>query len=106
MIAVKVNKEQWNSVSYNEQQRIEKGLRECGALEASVVVTIDDSEGPFNTELNHDPDEAPIKDVRETLRDATALTGIDWCHANTEGAAQVACLAIVNSSMECKNRGH
>ncbi|GGM18185.1 hypothetical protein GCM10009425_31440 [Pseudomonas asuensis] len=106
MIIVKVNKEQWDAIGSDEQQRIEKGLRECGALEASVVVAVDDSEAPFDTALNHDPDGSPIKDVRETLRDSTAVTGMDWCHANTEGAAQVACLSIVSSSMECKNRGH
>ncbi|TWI55029.1 hypothetical protein IQ22_01940 [Pseudomonas duriflava] len=106
MIIIRVNKDQWNAVSVDEQQRIEQGLRECGALEASVVVAIDDSEAPFDTAINHDPDKSPIKDVRETLRDSTALKGIDWCHANTEGAAQVVCLGIVNSSMACKNRGH
>lgn len=105
MANILVNKQQWDALSNDEQERIAEGLRSTGALDASDSIVPDEQTAPFDENTKLEPLWNPLKDVCKAACDVAAVSAFGWCTANTAGAALVACLALADAArQECRNR--
>ena len=105
MAEVKVNAEQWNALSNDDQNRIVEALRETGALRDEDQVVADPDTAPFTEESTFEPMWNPIKDVCKMLCDSATAAAAAWCVANTGGVLLAACLAVAKvAQKECRKR--
>lgn len=105
MADILINKDQWDALSKEEQERVVHGLLEAGALQDDDRVVGDANVPPFDENTSLAPLWNPLKDICKALCDSTAAAGVAWCAANTAGAATVACIAVAEVAREeCKNR--
>ncbi len=105
MADIKVNKQQWDALSQEEQEAIIDGLRSTGGLKIGDRVVGDPNEPPFDENTQLEPLWNPIKDVCKALCDSAAAAAFAWCSANTAGVGLVACLAVAESArQECRKR--
>lgn len=105
MADVKINAQQWNSVSKEEQQRIENALRETGALKAGDRIVGAEDVPPFTADTELAPMWNPIKDVCKVACDSAAAAAVAWCTANTAGVGLAACVAAAEAARQvCRDR--
>ncbi|MEI2781259.1 MAG: hypothetical protein V9H25_08325 [Candidatus Competibacter sp.] len=105
MADILVNKQQWDSLSEEEQNKIVKGLSGTGAIKIGDRVIGDPNVPPFDENTQLEPMWNPIKDLCKAACDAAAAAGAAWCTANTAGVVLAACLAATEAARrECRNR--
>jgi hypothetical protein len=100
-----VNKNQWDSLSEDEQNEIVRGLRGTGAIKIGDKIVGDPNVPPFDENTPLEPMWNPIKDICKAACDTTAAAAAAWCSANTAGVALAACLAAAEAARrECRKR--
>ena len=122
MSEIRVNNEQWNSISTEEQELIISGFRKTGALRIGQTIVADENKDALqfpheisfsfpNIELPRidlpriDLPQLPnpITEVCKVACDAVAATALAWCSANTAGVGYIACVAAAAAIQEeCK----
>ncbi|MEQ0863873.1 hypothetical protein [Pseudomonas aeruginosa] len=103
MSDLRVNKDQWDSLSKEEQDSITKGLVEAGAIKAEDRVVADSAVPPFDENTVLQPMWNPIKDLGPVVCDVAAAAGAAWCAANTAGIGLAACMALAEAGRKkCK----
>lgn len=105
MAEIRINAEQWNSVSSTEQQKILEGLRGTGALGPEDVIVADAAAPAFTEDTVMQPMWNPIKDLCKAACDTAAGMAVAWCTANTGGIGLAACLAAAEvARTHCRGR--
>lgn len=104
MANVKVNQQQWNSISVTDQEAIINGLRKTGALKVEDSI-VGDPTVPLHDEHTHlELKWNPLNDLCKIACDTAAGAGFAWCAANTAGIATAACMAAAEAARnECRN---
>ncbi|ABM03214.1 hypothetical protein Ping_1396 [Psychromonas ingrahamii 37] len=103
MTDIKVNKEQWDAVSADEQQRITEGLIGTGVMQEGDRIIGSDSEPKFDKNTLMEKGWNPLKDICKAGCDVAAGAALGWCTANTVGVGLVACIAAAEvARRECK----
>lgn len=97
---IRLNADQWNTVSPAEQQRIEMGLKQTGALRPEDKIVADATMPAFTEETEVVLKWNPLKDICKIACNVTASAGIAWCTANTGGVGLAACMALVEAARE------
>ena len=104
MANILVNKQQWDSLSEEEQNKIVKGLSSTGAIKIDDQIVGDPNTPPFDENTQFKPMWNPIQDLCKTACDTVAAAGVAWCIANTSGPVLAACLAATEAiRRECRN---
>jgi len=98
MADIKVNMQQWNSVSIADQEIIIKGLRESGALKIGDNIVADPAVQPFDENAHFVLKWNPFEDLCKMACDTAAAAAFTWCSANTAGAATVVCMAAAEAA--------
>lgn len=106
MADIKVNKDQWDTLSLSEQEAIYKGLRESGGLKIGDKIVGDSSVLPFDKNSKLEPMGNPITTpICKAVCDAAAASAAAWCTANTVGVGLAVCIAAAEAAREeCKKR--
>lgn len=105
MADIKINKQQWDALSQEDQKAITDGLRSTGGLKIGDRIVGDPNVPPFDENTQFAPMWNPIKDLCKAACDLAAGTAAAWCTANTAGAGLVVCLAAAEAArQECHNR--
>ena len=105
MADILVNKQQWDSLSQDEQSEIVKGLRTTGAVKIGDRIVGDPNVKPFDENTQLEPMWNPLKSICKAACDATAAAGVAWCTANTAGIGLAVCLAAAEAArQECRRR--
>lgn len=105
MANIAVNKEQFDSISNEEKEKIKKGLVDIGSLREEDEIVGDSSVATFDENTQLEPLFNPIKDICKAACDVAAASAGAWCTANTAGAGLAVCLAAAESARrECRNR--
>ncbi len=105
MATIKVNDQQWNALSTEEQEKIFKGLVDTGAIKNTDEIVGDPDEAKFTEDTQMEPMWNPLEDLCKHACDVAATAGFAWCEANTGGAAHVACVAAAEAARRaCRNR--
>jgi len=105
MAEIKINENQWNAVSADEQRKIIDGLRSTGALQPDDVIVGDPSVPEITEETVFAPMWNPLKDLCKAGCDIAAAAALAWCTANTAGVGLAACIAAAElARAECKRR--
>ena len=105
MADIKVNKQQWDSLSEEDQRAITEGLRSTGGLSIGDQIVGDPNVKPFDENTQLQPMWNPIKDLCKSACDIAAGSAVAWCTANTAGVGLAACLAAAEAArQECRNR--
>jgi len=104
MTDYRVNAEQWNAISTEDQTSIIEGLRSAGALKIGDKIIPDaktkraSESGKIELLWN------PIGDACRAACDATAAAAIAWCTTYTAGAGLIACIAAAEAvRRECNS---
>lgn len=105
MAEIKVNKDQWEAITADEQAAIFDGLRKTGAIKIGDRIVVDPVAPPFTENTEMEPMWNPLKDLCKAACDVAAATGAAWCTANTAGLGLVACLAASEAARQvCRDR--
>lgn len=105
MTDILVNKDQWDSLSSDEQDKISKGLIETGAIRDIDRIVGDASVPPIDESTQLDPLWNPLKDACKVVCDVAAGAALAWCTANTGGLAFAVCVAAAEAGRKaCKDR--
>jgi hypothetical protein len=105
MADIRVNDRQWDAAGEAERNRIEKALRDNGALADGDRIVGSSDVPPFTADTELDPLWNPIKDICKAGCDVAAAAARGWCMVNTTGPALVACLGAVEAvRRECRRR--
>jgi hypothetical protein len=105
MADIKINKQQWDALSQEDQNAITQGLRSTGGLKSGDRIVGDPKVPPFGKNTQLAPLWNPIQDLCKAACDVAAGTAGAWCTANTAGAGLVVCLAAAEAArQECHNR--
>lgn len=99
MAEIRINAEQWNAVSADDQNRIIGMLRDIGALRGDDRIVGDPSIDPFEEDAELFPE------ICKIACEAIAAAAKAACLANTTGPVLVACLAAAElAHEECLKR--
>lgn len=102
MTDILVNKQQWDTLSTDEQDKIVEGLHSTGAIKSGDRIIGDPTAPPFEEDTQFGPMWNPIKDICKAGCDTIAAAAIAWCIANTAGVALAVCLAAAEAArQEC-----
>jgi len=103
MADVKINQQQWDVLSQEDQKAITKGLRESGTLRVGDHIVGHPSIPPFDERTHLQPNDI-LKDLCKVACDVAAKNAEAWCYANA-GASLPVCLAAVESARQlCRAR--
>ncbi len=106
MADIKINKQQWDALSQEDQKAISEGLRSCGSLKIGDRIIGDSSIEPIDENTHFGVlDWNPIKDACKALCDGAAASAAAWCTVNTGGPGLAVCLAAAAAArQECRKR--
>lgn len=105
MADLKINKQQWDALSSEDQKAITDGLRSTGGLKIGDRIVGDPNVPLFDENTKLEPLWNPIQDLCKAACDAAAVSAVAWCTANTAGIGLAACLAAAEAArQECRNR--
>lgn len=103
MADIKINQQQWNALSQEEQKAITRGLRASGALRVGDHIVGDPTVPPLDQKTYSQPTDI-LKDLAKVACDIAAKNAEAWCYANA-GPALSACLAAAEAARQlCRNR--
>ncbi len=97
---IRINADQWNAVSPDEQQRIEMGLKQSGALRPEDKIVADAEIPAFTKETEMALMLNPLKSIGKAGCDVAASLGVGWCTANTAGVGLAVCLAAAETGRQ------
>jgi hypothetical protein len=105
MADIKVNKQQWDALSEQEQNAITDGLRSKGSLRDDDRIVGDPDVAAFDEKSQLGPMWwNPIGDICRAGCDTVAAGAAAWCTANTAGAGLLVCLAAAEAArQECRS---
>lgn len=105
MTDILVNKDQWDSLSAEDQERITKGIVDAGGIQADDTVVGDAATPPFDENTVLQPMGNPLQGVGSVVCDVAATAAAAWCTANTGGIGLAVCMAIVEKGRTiCKDK--
>jgi hypothetical protein len=104
MADIKVNADQWDAISKDEQKKITEGLRSVGSIKAEDNFVADQGAPAFDADQGISILWDPLKDAKNILCDAAAGTAFAWCTANTAGLGLATCMAAAEAGRQaCRN---
>jgi hypothetical protein len=111
MASIKVNSDQWNNASLQEQQLIEDALKDVGLIRPKDQIVADSSAVPYldcpGESAESVSQRIEVLKIRfaktgqtkcELACDDVALAGAMWCAINVREQAQPACFAVVEAA--------
>ncbi|MGZ3218580.1 hypothetical protein [Paracoccus sp. T5] len=105
MTDIPVNEAQWNAIAAAEQQKIEEGLRQTGAIKDGDRIVPDPNAPEMTADTTLDPMWNPLKDACKFACGVAAAAAAAWCTANTAGIGLAACMAAAESARRiCEDR--
>lgn len=103
MADIKINQQQWDTLSEEDQKTITKGLRAIGALRIGDHIVGDPNIPPFDPKTHLQPMDI-LKDLCKVACDVAAKNAEAWCYANA-GPALPVCLAAAEAARQlCRDR--
>lgn len=94
---IRLNADQWNALSPEEQQHIEMGLKQSGALRQEDKIVADAEIPAFTEETKMALKWNPLEDFCKAGCDGVASLGVVWCTANTAGVGLAVCIAAAET---------